>query len=244
MNVNGVLLWHDVCVGNYGRFACGSTGFTPTRQCLVRTVATGSHKTMFGAARNSAHTLMCKDFSELTNNPVEENAMAQKDKRNGPRRTLSWLSMLILMLLIGFGVEWVGSQATGNHARTLTIPDPDEAGWGAASLQVDAGTGRQFQLISLANACGLGSSSCFKCHNGSRAEQPAAEPWHTQHDNVNRSCDGCHGGNPRLMKESMSHRGLVVNPIEQPQEYCYKCHAGSDAPALLGQYVQTAKGRE
>ena len=94
--------------------------------------------------------------------------------------------------------------------------------------------------IRIANACGLGASSCFKCHNGKRAAAPAMDavknPWHDQHQRVNGSCVGCHQGNPRLMKQDIAHSGMVANPISKPETSCFVCHEGGDAQGKLNTY--------
>lgn len=96
--------------------------------------------------------------------------------------------------------------------------------------------------IRVANACGLGASSCFRCHNGTRAKEPgtdpAKDPWHVQHKAVNNSCVGCHQGNPRLMKQDIAHKGLVINPRTQPATSCFTCHTSGDAQGLVDIYLK------
>ena len=90
--------------------------------------------------------------------------------------------------------------------------------------------------IPVANACGLGASSCFKCHNGKRAALPSTEIWHEQHAKVNHSCVGCHKGNERLMLQSMAHKNLVPDPRIKSKETCEECHTDGDVQTLLGKY--------
>ncbi len=117
-------------------------------------------------------------------------------------------------------------------------------GWGSEAL--NAVRDRAFALapVSIANACGLGASSCFKCHNGSRAEAPKMDekssPWHTDHMTVNDDCVGCHGGNPRIIKKDLAHTHLEKDPRAKV-EMCVKCHKSGDAPTLLKRY-QIASG--
>jgi len=96
--------------------------------------------------------------------------------------------------------------------------------------------------IRIANACGLGASSCFRCHNGKRAASPSANPeknpWHGQHESVNYSCAGCHKGNPRLMKKKMAHSKLATDPRQQPAKSCFNCHTSDDAQKLVDRYLQ------
>ncbi|MCW9059779.1 MAG: hypothetical protein OQL11_13000 [Gammaproteobacteria bacterium] len=96
--------------------------------------------------------------------------------------------------------------------------------------------------IQVANACGLGASSCFRCHNGKRAEEPGMDPdqdpWHVQHKSVNNSCAGCHQGNPRLMKQDIAHAGLIGDPRQQPATSCFSCHTGADDQGLVDIYLK------
>lgn len=96
--------------------------------------------------------------------------------------------------------------------------------------------------IRVANACGLGASSCFRCHNGKRAEEPgsdpAKDPWHVHHKTVNNSCVGCHQGNPRLMKQDIAHKDLVANPRMEPATSCFTCHTSADAQGLVDVYLK------
>ncbi|MDD5365612.1 MAG: hypothetical protein PHR30_09755 [Gallionellaceae bacterium] len=115
-----------------------------------------------------------------------------------------------------------------------TTSEPDRAvatGWGTESLHsVQAGL-QMISPIALANACGLGASSCFKCHNGKRAAAPgndmAKSPWHVQHGKVNNSCVGCHKGNPRIMVKEMAHNSLLKSP--RSGEVCADCHKADQA---------------
>jgi hypothetical protein len=113
--------------------------------------------------------------------------------------------------------------------------DTTDRGWGEEALR-SVGTADGWQLIPLANACGLGASSCFRCHNGKRAGKASPVAWHTEHEKVNNSCVACHGGNPRLMKEKLSHRGMVLNPLTNPEKYCFECHTDDKAQAQLDKY--------
>lgn len=170
--------------------------------------------------------------------------MARKQTVMWLRVTISGLAVSVLLVAAGFVVYAVEDSRSDWHVTSQHPSSAEASGWGAQSLAVVTQAGKQLQLIPLANACGLGASSCFKCHNGVRADKPASKRWHTQHASVNNSCVGCHDGNPRLLKESMSHRNLVVNPLEKPQKYCFSCHKGNDGQALLAQYMQLAGGEE
>jgi hypothetical protein len=107
--------------------------------------------------------------------------------------------------------------------------------WGEEALATQADRGWPQSLIAPANACGLGASSCFQCHNGFRASAPSAERWHAQHDGVNHSCAGCHKGNARIMREEMAHRNMIADPRTQPAESCASCHR-EDLDQLVSSY--------
>lgn len=121
--------------------------------------------------------------------------------------------------------------------------DPQVVAWGSEAIvegnDPHAGISG-LSPVALANACGLGASSCFKCHNGKRAEAPSLDaeksPWHAQHKSVNYSCAGCHGGNPRLQKKEIAHKGLIVNPVQSPEKSCASCHGGADLKKLTSSY--------
>ncbi|MGE0080604.1 MAG: hypothetical protein AB7U81_04850 [Thiohalomonadaceae bacterium] len=109
-------------------------------------------------------------------------------------------------------------------------------GWGAESLAEVHERVSGFSIIGIANACGLGASSCFKCHNGTRAAAPnedsATAPWHAEHRTVNNSCAGCHSGNPRIIRKEMAHNKLIANPRTTPAESCASCHASEVEPKM------------
>jgi hypothetical protein len=116
------------------------------------------------------------------------------------------------------------------------MPVADDGSWSSevlANIHEGIVTGSP---IPVANACGLGASSCFKCHNGKRAALPATQAWHEQHAKVNHSCVGCHKGNERLMLQDMAHKDLVSDPRTKPQEICSHCHTDGDVQTLLDNY--------
>ncbi len=118
-------------------------------------------------------------------------------------------------------------------------------GWGGEATAVLAQHASILSPIGLANACGLGASSCFKCHNGTRAPAPSKDPvkapWHAQHAKVNNSCVGCHSGNPRMMKEDMAHKNLLSKP-RGSAEACGSCHT-SDLAKVQGVYQGVSGGK-
>lgn len=163
---------------------------------------------------------------------------------SGLLRQVRLLTVLSGVAIAG-GAAWsyLNDIPSGDTAGVLAESDvgtnEQGSGWGNQVLEeihrhVAAGV-----PIRVANACGLGASSCFKCHNGKRAEKPGEDPeqdpWHVHHQKVNGSCAGCHQGNPRLMKQSIAHRGLVANPASKPESTCFSCH-GSDETNLVDVY--------
>jgi hypothetical protein len=123
-----------------------------------------------------------------------------------------------------------------------TTPAPATAnGWGSEALETLHTRAMEFSPIPVANACGIGASSCFKCHNGKRAAAPKMDKekglWHVQHKTVNDSCAGCHGGNARIIKKELSHQGMVNDPRTKPEQ-CASCHKADDPAALLKRYAK------
>ena len=131
------------------------------------------------------------------------------------------------------------------NASSTTAESTIKGGWGMEALKTTVGEAKNhLQLIPLANACGLGASSCFKCHNGKRAGLASPVAWHTDHAKVNNSCVGCHGGNPRLMKETLAHKNLLLNPLVSPKKYCFGCHQESNNQSLVAKYNDLKMGGE
>jgi len=146
--------------------------------------------------------------------------------------------VMLSVLALGFAlVSGLGAK----HAEQAEAVAAE--GWGAEATMVLAENASRFSPISLANACGLGASSCFKCHNGKRAAapstDPAKSPWHADHAKVNNSCVGCHKGNARIMKEETAHAKMVAKPRDNTSESCGGCHKG-DLAKVQGAYKATA----
>ncbi len=125
------------------------------------------------------------------------------------------------------------------HARA-PADATEVAGWGAEAAHATAEAPLAWLPMAPANACGLGASSCFKCHNGKRAaappSDPATAPWHAHHAKVNNSCVGCHKGNPRVMKEEVAHAKMVAKPRDNTSESCGTCHT-ADLAKVQGAYT-------
>lgn len=146
------------------------------------------------------------------------------------RRLLLRTALLVLALAAVTAALAVTGQQLLVHQEQLVAEQADSTAydWGIEALDTLHQEVQALSPIPLANACGLGASSCFRCHNGQRAAAPATDengPWHSQHTTVNYSCAGCHKGNPRIIKESIAHKKLVVNPVATPETSCAGCHA-------------------
>ncbi|MFA7386747.1 MAG: hypothetical protein WCZ87_03715 [Thiohalobacteraceae bacterium] len=158
----------------------------------------------------------------------------------GFMRQLRLLAVLTIVAMLG-GTAGSYLLGGGDDRTDLAAVSGDSApAWGDEMLaevhkHVIAGL-----PVRVANACGLGASSCFRCHNGKRAPEPgtdpAKDPWHLHHKTVNNSCAGCHQGNPRLMKQDIAHSGLVANPRSQPATSCFTCHTSGDDQKLVDLY--------
>jgi hypothetical protein len=158
-----------------------------------------------------------------------------KSKMNWWRNWLFKAGMPFLIVPI-VAVVWACYAA---YVTDHGMPVADDGSW---SSQVLAEIHEKVVITSpipVANACGLGASSCYKCHNGKRAALPSTKPWHVQHAKVNHSCVGCHNGNERLMIESMAHKELVPDPRTNPEKFCMDCHKDGDLQTLLGNYQKS-----
>lgn len=132
--------------------------------------------------------------------------------------------------VLALGLVGLGSFNGASSDRT------DFHGWSESTLErIHEGIQRS-SPIPVANACGLGASSCFQCHDSPRAERWSPDPWHEQHAEVDHSCAGCHQGNPRLNRAQMAHRDMIVDPREAPSETCASCHSADEVDTLLETY--------
>jgi len=146
-------------------------------------------------------------------------------------------ALLAITLLVSGTTLLIISHDRNDESLLQTVADD---GWGSEALLM-AYDGISSSIIPLANACGVGSSSCYKCHNGKRAAAANMDstkaPWHSEHSKVNKSCAGCHKGNPRLMRESMAHNKMISDPRDKIQKACSTCHAGDDLETLNKPYI-------
>lgn len=148
------------------------------------------------------------------------------------RLLIAAVAVLVIPTLV-----WIGA------VSELSATAPDNAapsGWGAEALiNVQDAVG-SISPIADANACGMGASSCFKCHNGTRAVAPSMDKksglWHLQHKTVNGSCAGCHKGKQRLIKKELAHEGLIKDPRLAVADTCDSCHKSGNSGELNKQY--------
>ncbi len=141
--------------------------------------------------------------------------------------TLALLALGVVLWAVQFDRRDVDTRSTA-------------AGWGAESIDAATTDPLDWLPMTPANACGLGASSCFKCHNGKRAGAPTSDPvkapWHLNHAKVNNSCVGCHKGNPRVTKEEVAHAKMVPKPRDNSAESCATCHT-SDLAKVQAAYA-------
>lgn len=139
---------------------------------------------------------------------------------------------------VALGVALAWSLVAGSTASLDTPHAQAPAGWGAEAIAEVRDAMRAVSPIAEANACGMGASSCFKCHNGTRSKAPPQDKWHTDHKAVDNSCGGCHKGNPRLIKVELAHKGMVKDPRAQHAASCAGCHKGGDTAQLVAKYAK------
>ena len=133
----------------------------------------------------------------------------------GALRTAAGTAAFVVVAL-----AWSLAGSSPERADAPGTPAAQPAGWGAEALSDVRDLMRSVSPIAEANACGMGASSCFKCHNGTRAAAPSQEKWHTDHKSVDNSCVGCHKGNPRLIKKELAHTEMVKDPRPKVAEMC------------------------
>jgi hypothetical protein len=138
----------------------------------------------------------------------------------------------LVLSLLGASPEPSGS---GDHIASVHRLD---AGWGAAAIAAPHRYEAKWSPIAAANACGMGASSCFKCHAAGRGPAISEKPWHSDHSQVNNDCVGCHHGSPYLLKKTLAHADLVPDPRTAPDKSCTNagCHQSDEANKLVVTY--------
>ena len=121
-----------------------------------------------------------------------------KSKKNWLKNRLFKAGMPLLVIpLVALVWACYAAYVTDNG-----LPIADDGSWSSEVLAEIHEKVVVTSPIPVANACGLGASSCFKCHNGKRAALPSTEAWHEQHAKVNHSCVGCHPGRPHCQPDA------------------------------------------
>lgn len=113
-----------------------------------------------------------------------------------------------------------------------------KGGWGESAISSIHGSFAACSPIAAANACGMGASSCFKCHSSGRGPAISNSVWHTDHEQVNNDCVGCHQGSPWILKKSLAHAGLIADPLTTPDKSCATCHQGKNLAQLVASYIK------
>ena len=151
------------------------------------------------------------------------------------RRSLLALGVMAAFFAVTT-LAWLSVIGEGDAARSEVA----YSGWGQEALEEIRLATAALSPIADANACGMGASSCFKCHNGTRAIAPKMDPkmgaWHVDHKSVNGSCAGCHKGNQRLIKKELAHEGLIKDSRLKPSETCDACHKTGNTAELVKRY--------
>jgi len=152
----------------------------------------------------------------------------------------------IIWTVVVPGPDRHGSDGASRHIAKYDTRVTSEAApsWGAEALNAVYRGVAQSSPIRLANACGSGASSCFKCHDGRHAIAPKydakTDPWHLQHKAVEHDCYGCHKGNERIIKKEIAHVGMIKDPLTK-SEVCTSCHKPDEVAKLLPSYQKIAK---
>ncbi len=149
-----------------------------------------------------------------------------------------------ITILTVVAVVWSLLSATPPMPRsalhTHRMPAVHKNGWGASAISNIHESFATCSPIAAANACGMGASSCFKCHSSGRGPAVSDSPWHTDHEPVNNDCVGCHGGSPWILRKSLAHAGLIADPLKVPQKACASCHQNGDVSKLVAGYMKVS----
>jgi hypothetical protein len=150
----------------------------------------------------------------------------------GALRTAAGTAAVVAVALAWSLAASSPERADGHGDRTAA-----GGGWGEEAIAEVRDAMLAVSPIAEANACGAGASSCFKCHNGTRAAAPKDAKWHADHKSVDDSCVGCHKGNARLIKKELAHGDMVKDPRPKAAELCASCHK-ADAARVAKAYAK------
>ncbi len=150
------------------------------------------------------------------------------------------IAVTVLAFLFSASTDAWLSLVAGQES-TITAASSADSGWGREAIVNVQEYVAAISPIANANACGMGASSCFKCHNGIRAIAPKMDaktaPWHVNHESVNGDCVGCHKGNERLIKKELAHTGLIKDPRTRVADTCDNCHKSGNSAELNKRYL-------
>lgn len=150
------------------------------------------------------------------------------------------IAVTVLAFLFSASTDAWLSLVAGQQS-TITPASSADSGWGREAIGHVQEYVAAISPIANANACGMGASSCFKCHNGIRAIAPKMDaktaPWHVNHESVNGDCVGCHKGNERLIKKELAHTGLIKDPRTRVADTCDTCHKSGNSAELNKRYL-------
>lgn len=145
---------------------------------------------------------------------------------------------MLTVLFSGSTVAWLS--LISDQQSDMSAAISNDTGWGHEAVVDLSEYAAALSPIASANACGMGASSCFKCHNGTRAAAPKMDAeaglWHAEHKSVNGSCSGCHKGKQRLIKKELAHEGLIKDPRMKIAETCDDCHKTGNSAELNNRY--------
>lgn len=156
------------------------------------------------------------------------------------RKYMRWMiaATAVTVLFAASTAAWL-SLVAERHSEVAPLSSAG-SGWGQEAIVDWREYAAALSPIANANACGMGASSCFKCHNGTRAAAPKMDaktaPWHLEHKSVNGSCVGCHKGKDRLIKKELAHEGMIKDSRLKVAETCDSCHKSGNTAELNKRY--------
>ena len=158
------------------------------------------------------------------------------------RSALFYATCITLLTVVA--VAWSLLAATPSAPSAMhaysSAPAAHKGGWGESAISSFHGSFSACSPIAAANACGMGASSCFKCHSSCRGPAIDNSVWHTDHAQVNNDCVGCHKGSPWILRKSLAHAGLIADPRMTPEKSCATCHQGRNLKDLVANYMKVS----
>lgn len=183
----------------------------------------------------------CPHPQTTTTQRQGENKMIRifpKCRTPGVHRVVSRGARLALLAVTAMAWSLLSQTPPLSSPAHYTYHTPAPAGWGASAIRKIHYSFAACSPIAAANACGMGASSCFKCHASGRGPAISKSPWHSDHEQVNNDCVGCHQGSPWILKKSLAHAGMIANPLTVPEKSCATCHQGANISKLVASYTK------